>query len=200
MVISVIIPTIQGREDLLVKCLASYEKTLASYTALGGNHELIVVGDKPTCGAAWNEGAARAKGDYLHFTADDIEALPGWWQGALSVANGVNQFATGDLPAPLVFNPDGSVQSCGGSWEQVEPDGAVTEFTRVPFLTRNQWERVGPVPPVHYYSDNYVSAKARRLGIETRVCHRYQLVHHMSPVGRLDVSADDERLYREALA
>jgi hypothetical protein len=40
--------------------------------------ELIVIKNEPTCGIAWQKGAEQATGDFLHFTADDLEPALGW--------------------------------------------------------------------------------------------------------------------------
>lgn len=195
--ISVVIPTIDGREEHLVRCVESYERTLASYDDAGGRFELIVATGFPTCGIAWQWGADRAKGDYLHLTADDIEAKPGWWQAALQLVDPPSGHKPA-LPAPLVFHPDGEVQSCGGSWEQLEADGVVTEFTRVPFVSRNQWELIGPMIPTHYFTDNWVSYRGRLHGFETVVAHGYQFVHHHALESRNEGRATSDMLRFEA--
>ena len=62
--ISVIVPTVVGREDHYARCVAAYERTA------GDRIEIITIRDRPTCGLAWNEGAAQAKGDA-------VPAMPG---------------------------------------------------------------------------------------------------------------------------
>lgn len=71
--ISVVIPTVAGREHSLERCLAAYRAT--------ADVELIVLADRQTCGVAWQEGIEQATGDYLHLSADDLEPHPGWDQG-----------------------------------------------------------------------------------------------------------------------
>ncbi|MHB8742580.1 MAG: hypothetical protein ACYC9L_05580 [Sulfuricaulis sp.] len=184
MVISVVIPTIPGREHLLAKTEASYRAE---------NTQLIVVKGRPTCGEAWVEGASRAEGDYLHFSADDIEAHPGWWGKAAVLSE------LGFLPAPRILNTDGSLQSCG-DWDVEMRDGAIPEFTRVPFLSKEQWAAIDPlVTPflekAHYYTDNIVSWAGRKLGMETVVCRSYELTHHLAGQGRLDRMRQDFELF-----
>ena len=41
----------------------------------------------------------------------------------------------GTLPAPIIYHSNGTVQSCGTSWEMLEPDGCKTNFTRAPFMS-----------------------------------------------------------------
>jgi hypothetical protein len=170
-VISVIVPTIQGREHHLDGCKVAY----AAHTE---DYELIVVRDEPTCGIAWQAGADLAVGDYLHFSADDINPRAGWWQAAIETVG------QGDLPAGPVFATDGSLQSCGGSWGELEPDGAETAFTRVPFMSREQWAKVGPMIPTHYFTDNWVTFRGAQAGIRTVVNHGYAFTHHHVMEGR----------------
>jgi hypothetical protein len=171
-VISIIVPTITGRGDSLDRCLVAYHATAPQ------DCEFIIVRDKPNWPSACNEGFRRAKGDRLHFTADDLEPLPGWWQEALPWLDDHDE-----LPAPKVLNyaPD-------GVWDNAVdgPDGGVPHFTRIPLMTRSQYERLGPWPEIDYGADVWLSEKGRTLGIETRMFHSYAFVHHWEQVGRID--------------
>lgn len=175
--LSVIIPTMEGREVSLARSIASYEDTLE-----GLDHEIIIIQDAPTWPSACNMGYEKALGDMLHFTADDLEALPGWWEDALPWL-----YDHDELPAPRVLNPD-------GSWDNAidGPDGAVPEFTRIPLMTHDQYERIGPWPEYNYVADVWLSLKARTLGIETRMFHSYAFIHHWKevPMGRRDSPAE----------
>ena len=170
--ISVVIPTIEGREVSLARAIASYEDTLA-----GEPHEIIIIQDAPTWPSACNLGYEKAKGEIIHFSADDLEALPGWHSEVRGVLD------ADELPAPKVLN-----HSRVGEWDnRVDgPDGALTHFTRIPIMTRSQYERVGPWPEFQYVADVWVSERARTLGIQTRMVHSYRFVHHWSQVGRTD--------------
>ena len=170
--ISVVIPTITGREESLARTIAAYRDTLDRL-------EIIVVQDEPSWPRACNVGYERSEGDILHFTADDLEPLPGWWQETLERLKEYDE-----LPAAKVLN-----HSPDGPWDNHMDgdDGALTHFTRVPIMTRNQYERIGPWPEqLNYAADVWVSERARTLGIETRMCHSYAFVHHWSQIGRID--------------
>lgn len=175
--ITVIVPTISSRSHWLDRCKVSY----AAHTT---DYELIVVPDQPDCGTAWLLGVEKAQGDYIHFSADDLEAHQGWWQAAVETVK------EGALPAPLIYYPDGTVQSSGGSWEQTEPDGKRTDFTRIPFVSRRQWEQLGPlITPFleygpHYYTDNIFSWAGAKHWVLTRNCHGYKFTHHSATEGR----------------
>lgn len=171
--LSVVIPTIEGRQESLARCIASYEDTLR-----GINYEIVVIQDAPSWPAACNLGAEKAHGEILHFTADDLEALPDWWMEPLEWLDEHDE-----LPAPVVLN-----HSVDGEWDNAG-DGAdrtLTHFTRIPIMRRDQYERIGPWPEDIYFADLWVSERARALGIETRMIHSYRFVHHWSPVGRTD--------------
>lgn len=181
--ISVVVPTIDGREKWLEKCVSSYEEFTEDW-------ELIVLRGYKGAGAAWSEGFRRARGDFIHVTADDIECEEGWWRDP------VHYCVSGRYPAPLIFHSDGSLQSCGGSWEGLEPDGAVTVFSRVPFL-RREWAAWVPEMPdgFHYYTDNLLTDVFRLHGVETVNCHSYRLVHHSAPEGRIETQEQYSRDY-----
>jgi hypothetical protein len=183
-VISVIVPTIAGRELWLEQCRVAY----AAHT---DDYELIVVPNRPTCGLAWQDGADLAEGEFLHFTADDIEPHVGWWQAAVACVE------TGAIPSPRILNTDGSLQS-SGEWGVDLADGTVTAIARIPFMSREQWDTLGPSLPIHYYTDNWIAYRAAQAGIPTVVCRGYEFTHHFAPEGRLDGA--DGRMYADYLA
>jgi glycosyltransferase involved in cell wall biosynthesis len=173
--ISVIVPTIDGREKWLDRCHASY----SAWTPT--NFEFIVVRNEKTCNRAWNIGIEQSSGDYIHLSADDIEAQPGWWQ------TGIQWIEKGYLPAPRILNPDGTLQSCGdGDWET--PTGTKTELTRVPFFSREQMEKakIYPIIKTHYCGDLYVTHRGAMAGYRTVVVREMQFIHSFANVGRLD--------------
>ena len=181
--LSVIIPTISGREESLARCVESYEDTLT-----GIEHELILVKDENSWPRACNVGYARATGDIIHWTADDLQALPGWYKD-------IPAFLKKDeLPAPVVFD-----YSATGKFANQEDgrDGDETWFTRIPICRRDQAVRIGIWPEITYYADIWFSEKARSLGIETRMLYSYRFVHHWSPIGRVDSKSNLEQAWQE---
>jgi hypothetical protein len=170
--LSIIVPTVIGRDHWLGRCLTAYRETTRV------RYETIVLRDRLTCGVAWQEGGDQAKGDYLHFTADDLEPHPGWWQAAKACAD------SGQLPCPRVLNSDGSLQSCG-EWGQEMEEGTATYIARVPFLSREQWNLGGWIlPGVQYFGDNWFAVRGKQLGIPTVVCRGMTFTHHYAPEGR----------------
>ncbi len=169
--LSVIIPTISGREKSLAR-------TLGAYDVLAPGAEQIVVHNRPSWGHACNAGAAQATGDVLHFGADDLVPLPGWLDDVLPALEEHDE-----LPAPRVFNyfAEGEHDN-----KMDGPDRAFTKFTRVPILRRDQYERIGAWPEYNYVADVWLSGRARKLGIETRLYYSYAFVHHWSQIGRTD--------------
>ena len=179
MKLSVVIPTITGREDSLARAIAAYTETLD-----GTNYEIITVLDKPNWPAACNEGYRQSAGDVIHFSADDLEPMPGWHVEALLTLS-----VKDELPAPRVYN---YLPPPEGEWANPEDGshGAIPEFTRIPIMRRDQYERIGEWPEMPYYADLWVTDKGRTLGIETKMVHGYDFIHHWSQVGRLDSKAN----------
>lgn len=177
MKLSVIVPTISGREESVERTWNSYEETLKG---CGFPWQMLPIKDAPTWPTACNLGYAKSEGDILHFTADDLEALPGWWEEAITVLD-----LEDVLPAPAVYD---YLPPPEGKWANEEdgPDGAYCHFTRIPILRRDQYERIGPWPEIVYYADIWLSEKARTLGIRTRVVSSYAFIHHWSGIGRVD--------------
>ncbi len=184
--ISVVIPTIQGREEHLARCVAAYE----AHTTVP--FELIVEHDHPACGPAWNAGAARATGDILHFSADDLEPQPGWHVPAMEA------LAAGTLPAPRLVNQHGRLDSCGLHGVEME-DWAPVPMSVVPFLPCDLWAQVGPVLPIHYFTDNWISWRGARAGWPTVVRRGFAFTHHWAEVGRGAGMSYEQRMRHDRL-
>jgi hypothetical protein len=187
--IDLIVPTIEGREESLERCLASFPDL---------NH--IVVKGQPTCGLAWIEGIKRSGADYLLLCADDIEADP---DCDLNAA--IEAVDDGYLPAPVIHTPNGHIESAGGDMgapgcllRDVQPDWTPVDFTPMPFGSRAQIKKIRMIA-AHYLTDTYWSHKGRQLGYETVLRHDFRLIHHHHMVGRKSPGPEDKRLYDEGL-
>jgi hypothetical protein len=181
--ISVVIPTIKGREHHLERCLAAYRDR--SELAL----EVLIMRDLETCGRAWNLGAMVAEGEYLHLTADDLEPHIGWDHAAVEACE------RGQIPAPEIHSERGAlapddpglpIESSGGYWDRRLADWEITMNTCVvPFCRTRDWEgNIGPVLEAHYYTDNYFTDQCRRSGLEVVVRRAYAFTHHWAKEGR----------------
>lgn len=175
MKLTIVIPTIDGREESLATVIAAYRK----HVPKGLRPQIVTPLNESCWPAGCNAGFAKAKGDIIHFGADDLEPLEGWYEAALA------ELEAGFVPAPQIWD---YVHSDSRPVNEAAdgPPGTVTTFSRVPTLTREMAEAIGPWPIMDYYADNWVSDKARVLGWETRVAGGYRFVHHWHPVGRLD--------------
>lgn len=192
--ISIIIPTVPGREDHYGRCLDAYlHRTSRAF-------EVITERDHATVGLAWQAGAQRAAGDYIHFTCDDLEPLDGWDDAAVAASD------AGSVPAPKVTDArTGELQSWP-SWGAEHADGIDAGFSAIPFLSRPMWEAVRPLLLSHYYSDDWISYRARKRGWPPLFCNGYAFRHHwaqhrrgagMTQDGR---QAYDRDLYTQAVA
>jgi hypothetical protein len=169
--ITVVIPTVTGREADLARCLKAYETRSV--------HDVypVTFKDLGTCAEGWNAGAKFAKGDYLHFSADDLEPHEGWDVAAVEAVE------RGFLPAPRLTNPAGKLDYCGVHGVEME-DWARVQMSTVPFMPMRLWAEIGPVPPIHYFSDNFVSWRAAVAGWPTAVRRGYEFTHHWATPGR----------------
>ena len=160
--ISVVVPTVPGREEWLEKCVARYEKNTAGA-------EIIVVRDQPTCAEAWERGFEQSAGDYVHFTADDIVPVRGWWKDA------VKYLDRGVIPVGVVFEE-------GRKFFSETPMGPKI---MIPFLTREMLNQGDWFLPIHHGSDDWITYRAAQLGLPRLYCSSYAVHHYMAPQGRV---------------
>ncbi|MBX5461637.1 MAG: glycosyltransferase [Steroidobacteraceae bacterium] len=196
-VVSVVLPTVRGREDLLDQTRAAFERTTA---AAGVDLELVIVRDRPTCGEAWNDGAQAATGDWLLLGADDLVPHDGWTAVLDDVDRGV-------WPAPWIVRVDGSTECCGtlGSGLLLDDrarDGLPVNNSPVPLMRRDTWPRVGPTIPAHCYSDDFLAWRARAAGLEVEVRRAFKFTHLDGQIGHARLvarSGADRQLFAEAV-
>ncbi len=162
--ISVVLPTVPGREEVFAQVAQAYRERTAEL-------ELIVVYDMPTVGCAWQAGAEKAHGDYIHLGNDDCEPHPGWWEPAVQACDG------GYLPSPQVFGSDGMPQGLP-EWGRVAADWTPVHCAMIPFMSRVQWDKVQPLFLGHYYTDNFITHRAQRAGYPCRLRTGYAFTHH----------------------
>lgn len=170
--ISIVLPTISGREESLQQVIDSY----VAHTKV--KYEIVVIKNAPTWPEACNAGFQKAEGDIILFGADDLDATAGWHRDILKFFK-----AHDELPAPYITDYEYDAPMMNA--EDGE-DGAYAYFTRVPIMRRDQWERIGVWPPLIYYADIWVSEKARTLGIRTKMLYSFRFVHRWCQIGRVD--------------
>lgn len=181
--IGVVIPTIAGREALLERTVSAYRKT--------SDCTIVVVRDRPTIGQAWNDGVAALIDNpevaYLHLSADDVEPHEGWDEAAME-AVWHNAY-----PSPRLLNEDGTLHSCGtmgaGMLLPETADWTACAASPFPFLRAQDWERIGPSLPIHYYADDYLGWRARCCGLDVVVSRGYCFTHMEGVTGRARVAA-----------
>ena len=192
-VISVIVPTIPGREE-------HYERNVKAYwERTEAPHEIITEYDHPTVGQAWQAGADKARGDYIAFSCDDLEVMAGWDAAAMAMAD------SGAIPSPRVINAHTGALESRPAWGVEVPEGMDTGISVVPFCSRAQWEAIGPLCTIHYYSDDFFSWRARRAGWPSRQCNAYCFRHHWAQHRRGagmtegDRMTHDQQVYTQAM-
>lgn len=183
--ISIVIPTVPGREDHYERCARAYaERTSHRF-------EIITEYDHPTVGHAWQAGAQKAKGSYLHLTCDDLEPLDGWDDGAVRTCD------WGFLPAPRVINAHTGAEESRPAWGHRFEDGTDCGITVVPFMSARQWEAIQPLCLIHYYSDDFISERGRAAGWPPVMCNDYAFKHYWAQVRRGAGMTENERMVRD---
>jgi hypothetical protein len=187
MLVSVIIPTVEGREDHFNRCVNAYlDRTVNSV-------QIIVESNHASCGLAWQAGLRHVAGDYAHLTCDDIEPLQDWDVPAIEAVD------AGFLPAPQVCDVNGYPQShpqvgvLGEDWAPVR-------MSALPFASAAQMEKIAPLLTCHYYSDDWISWRGARAGWPCRLRSGYRFTHHWAQHRRgAGMSEADRMTYDKAL-
>lgn len=200
--IDLIVPTIQGREASLERCIESFKRLTVSCDL-----NPIVVPDSKTCGWGWKQGIVASRAPYIALVADDIECISDDWADIC-----VSTVDKGFLPCPRVYRPDGTIESQGGDMHAYghilarhTKDGTEVDFTTVPFCSRAQIDAIGSID-TQYACDTWISYRGRQLGFETVLRHGYDLIHYQEQAGRgagMDQNerdAMDTQTMREELA
>jgi len=134
-VLSVLIPTVGGREDMLHQVKTACEQTVPGC-------EVLVV-----YGFSWGEGlnqlATVAKGDYWSCCCDDTVPLPGWFDA------GRARLDAGMEPASRYFNADGTPLHAIDD----APDGLPIGWCRSFLITPQMYDAVGPFIDATWYAD-----------------------------------------------
>jgi hypothetical protein len=193
--IGVVIPTVPGRERELRRALHSTEN---AFRPVGVDVIAHIENGHATCGEAWQAGGVWFAEhfhdvNYLLFSADDLIADERWIGAALRRVQ-----RAGELPAPQLFTGDGRRDPRTDDG----PDGVLVHFPRVPFVPWALWEAMGPIPPLHYYSDCWIGDRAAEHGYTFRVTAGFAFTHLWSQAGRLgdERQVIDRRIYEGAPA
>jgi GT2 family glycosyltransferase len=188
--IDVVIPTITGRERYLRRAKQTYRRRSTHAIRLWVEYEHDCVGK------AWNAGAEAALADgwsqFLHLTNDDIEPQNGWDDAAISALN------RGFLPSPRMVDHSSRTVEWGRSLSKI-PNWTRVESTTIPFVPSEAWGKIGPSLPIHYYTDDWLSLKARLAGFPSVFCYDYVFLHTWATAGRGAGTSMESRMIQDHL-
>jgi hypothetical protein len=174
--LSIICPTILGREQALAATMAGYRE----HTPVDA--QVIVPQGHATVGEAWNTGARQADGDVLLFAIDDAVPHAGWYEAGMAV------LAADTIPSPTLYFMDGTLETAGsmglGGLMPLGTDGVRCRTGGLLLMQRRHWEWVGEFAPIHYYVDDDWCHRAEEYDIGLQVCHGYAFTHLHHPRGR----------------
>lgn len=183
MKLSILIPTLPGREEMLriVSC---------AHVAQHPDCEILT-----TTGYSWGEGlnqlAKKAKGDYWLCACDDILPHQGWFYAARAVVD------QGLTPATRYWDMDeeplrpGTDDAVGGSR---------VDWCRSFLLTEEIYSDVGPLIDATWYADVDYSERLRESGREIIACDGFSFTHLDGDRDWLTEAEDHRqwRLYQES--
>lgn len=197
--LSLIVPTIPGREYLLEQTIDGLRKAVAADFP-DEDVQVIVPENYATIGEAWNAGMEDAEGEYAWLGADDAVVAPGALEAARAAAE------QGFWPSPRITNPDGTLHSCGtlgqGALLGECATGTRCHASPFPFFAVKHWDAIGPCLPIHYYADDYLGWRAESALIEPVVVREYEIRHLEGKVGRYAMvrrAMDDKAAFLEAV-
>lgn len=193
--LSVVIPTIPGREEHFQRNLAAYQqRTMYPF-------EVLVEYGHTSVGQAWQAGAAKASGDYIALSCDDLEVQEGWDEAAIACVK------AGGFPAPKVINAHTGALESRPVWGCEVGEGTDTGISVVPFMSREQYEKITPFFTGHYYTDDFISDRARQAGWPSLQCNGYCFRHYWAQhlrgtpgMTENERMVHDQPLYYQALA
>lgn len=192
--LSVVIPTVNGREEYLARCVDGYRDRTEIEV------EPIIIKNEISGGKAWQLGAEQAKGDYLHLSNDDIVPGEGWFGSCEQAAR------TGESPVvvvvgctedvldpktkmPLPGNPFNEHATHFEGTPKVHSPGRIanpnnpSEYPSLPFCTIEQWADIRPMIPTQYATDKWFGYRAEQAGLKN-VCVSSVFYHYAAFEGR----------------
>lgn len=163
--LSVIIPTVTGREIYLERLLDFLGDTPGL--------EIIVIANRPNCGEAWQLGIEQASGEFATCLADDLCPRIHTWHTLAMEA-----WDKGWCPVPRIWTmPSGEIESAG-VWRQHFPHGTIVPMSTVPFCRTDFWKGRHIMPQVHYESDHVFSNWCKDEGRKCRVVEGFDFNHY----------------------
>lgn len=162
---------------------------------------MLIVKGAATCGEGWAAGLKQAEADYIVLGADDAipftpvqeigsdaRSYPGAIEAGIEAVDG------GIYPAPRILKSDGRLESCGslgagGAHLGECPNGSISYMSSYPICTREMWQEIGEIPPIHYYVDDFLGYRARVIGLSCEVVRGYAFTHLEELHGRSRVVA-----------
>ena len=200
--LAVIIPTVPGREGDLELTTAAFEwETFGVRIYPQTGHESV--------GAGWRAGTerlvdlARETGnapEFVLYGNDDMRPInSGWLVDAIEASD------QGFTPCPVMWRPDGSVESAG-AWQAFPVDWRRVDWTPLCWFRFDEYAPVaadpakawGPMPDLHYYSDNYfATASELQLGRPIVVREAFAFEHTWAMPGRRALDGPEAKAHRK---
>lgn len=165
------IPTIPARADMLDECVRSLP--------WNGGKIPFIEHRSASCGEGWQLAGASAfaaNQEFICLLGDDVL----WRGGSLDCILALKHKI---LPAPFLLAAD-DTPSLATPYMGDPQDGREVQNVPFPFLNRELWEAVQPIPPFNHYCDNWITERAIAAGYTPRLVAGYKLVHRVVSADR----------------
>ncbi len=133
----------------------------------------FVIHGSTSCGDGWQFAGTKAFEagmDYICLLGDDV-----LWRGGFIDA--IAALSRHEFPAPILLNADDSPSTATPYMQEPTPGREVANVP-FPFLNRELWEAVQPIPPFNHWCDVWITEKARAAGYTPRL-REWTLVHRV---------------------
>lgn len=157
--LSVLIPTLAGREGVL-------GETVGGYRATAPGCKILTVEGR-SWGAGLNELTAMTDSEWLLFAPDDALPHPGWLEAAMGF------WSRGWFPAARYLDLEG--EPCHG--QDGLADGEPVTWTRLFLLRRELFERLGPMIDATWWADIEYSERIVDAGFSCHSCGGFVFTH-----------------------
>lgn len=188
--ILIVLPTVTGREEHFNRCITAYAERTPGYEP-----HIVATFDQPTWGQGIRTVLEQVGDDidtfeYIHFTADDLEPMEGWAAPAVEAAK------SGVVPAPYLMDTGGEV-FYGHPPTRDMADWKPTLTSTIPFMRVRDWKKCAPMCDWHFFTDDFISHRARSAGLGICCRSDYRFVHHVAQERRGAGMSQDQRMHHD---
>ena len=203
-------PTVPGRQAYLCNMAVGFATRTPEV-----DYNLSIVTDALSAGTGWNRAVEQGlewfpETTHIHFGNDDVVPATGWAPPLIEACD------AGCVPCPRIEPAGGHIRDQqifqthppmapdyypvprdpNAYWyadipeRQPQEDWAECNHGNLPTCSREAWEKIGPFPPVHYFTDSLFYDRARKFGYKVVARMDSVFFNYNANIGRGKIGAD----------